>query len=235
MARTVLVTGANRGLGLHLVRRLIARGDAVWGSARQADPTELLALNPAGAVQIDMSDEASIVAGAAALTSQIDQLDVLINCAGVDARAFGAGANDRGPLDLDIETTQQVFAVNVGGPMVLTRELRPLIAAGTNPVVLNISSQLGSMEVAARIGNDTSYCISKAGLNMLTVKSAAALRDDGVAVVAMHPGWVATDMGGASAALSPDESASAIVQTLDGLSLEHTGSFIQWDGSPHPW
>ncbi len=235
MSRSILVTGANRGLGLHLVRHLIANGDEVWGSAREADPQHLLALGPAGAVQIDMGDESSVVAGAAALSSQIDHLDVLINCAGVDARAFGAGADERGPFDLSIETVQQVMAVNVGGPMVLTKELRPLLLAAADAIVLNLSSQLGSMEVGARAGNDTSYCISKAAMNMLTVKTAATLRSDGVAVVAMHPGWVATDMGGERASLSPDESASAIVSTLGGLSIADTGSFLNWDGSPHAW
>lgn len=235
MERTILVTGANRGLGLHLVRHLINGGDHVWGAARQSDPQQLLELGPAGAIQLDMADEASIIAGARALVSQVDHLDVLINCAGVDARAFGADPDRRGPFDLDIETTQQVLAVNVGGPMALTRELRSSLGAGTNPVVVNISSQLGSMDVAARVGNDTSYCISKAAMNMLTVKSAAAMRDEGVAVVSMHPGWVSTDMGGSAASLTPDESASTIVSTLAGLSLADTGTFVNWDGSPHPW
>lgn len=235
MARSVFVTGANRGLGWHLVRHLIDRGDEVWGSARETDPQNLLSLSPAGSVQMDMSDEASLIAGAAALSTQVDHLDVLINCAGVDARAFGADADRRGPFDLDMQTNQQVLAVNVGGPMVLTRELHPLLTAATNAIVLNISSQLGSMEVGARLGNDTSYCISKAAMNMLTVKSAAALRDEGVAVISMHPGWVATDMGGEQAALTPDHSAESIVATLGGLSLTDTGTFLNWDGSPHQW
>ncbi len=235
MARRVFVTGANRGLGNLLVRTLVERGDEVWGSAREADPRRLLALEPAGVVQMELGDEESIIAGAEALDARLDGLDVLINCAGVDARAFGANPDERGPFDLDAATVESVVRINVSAPMILMRELRPLLAAGIDPVVLNISSQLGSMDVAAELGNDTAYCISKAAFNMLSVKTAAALKPEGIAVVAMHPGWVATDMGGPSATLSPEESAASIVGTLDELSLSDTGTFMNWDGSPHPW
>ena len=119
--------------------------------------------------------------------------------------------------------------------MVLTRELLPLLQRGTEPLVLNVSSQLGSMQVAASKGRDTVYCMSKAALNMLSVKSAAALRADGIAVVMLHPGWVQTDMGGSSAPLTIAESADSIVRTVDALTLADSGRFIQWDGSDHPW
>ena len=102
-------------------------------------------------------------------------------------------------------------------------------------MVLNVSSQLGSMQVAATKGRDTSYCVSKAALNMWSVKAAVALRDDRISMVMLHPGWVATDMGGPSAQLTPTESATSIVAVVDGLTFEDSGRFINWDGSEHPW
>ena len=91
------------------------------------------------------------------------------------------------------------------------------------------------MQVAARIGRDTAYCVSKAALNMLSVKAAAALRDERIGVVMLHPGWVQTDMGGPHASMTVEESSSAIVATIGALTLNDTGRFIRWDGQDHPW
>ena len=231
MTRRIVVTGAGRGLGHALAERWVAAGHEVWGCTRAGTSPALLA----GCVTMDMGDEASIVAGAAQLAEHLDGVDLLVNCAGVDARAFGGAEDTRGPFDFDAATLQAVIGVNVAGPMVLTRELLPLLQRGTEPLVLNVSSQLGSMQVAASKGRDTVYCMSKAALNMLSVKSAAALRADGIAVVMLHPGWVQTDMGGSSAPLTIAESADSIVRTVDALTLADSGRFIQWDGSDHPW
>ena len=231
----VLITGANRGLGLVLARQLIARGDQVWGTARDPEAAALAALEPAGIVQMDLADEGSIVAAVATVTEQTPAIDLLINCAGIDARALGAPAGARGPFDLDGETFTQVTRINATGPMIVTREALPLLRAGTEPIVLNISSQLGSMVVAATGGSDASYCVSKAALNMFTVKAAGALRNEGITVVALHPGWVRTDMGGDAAPLSSDQSATSIISVVDGLTIADTGRFLKWDGSEHPW
>ncbi len=230
----IFVTGANRGLGLELVRQWLAAGHQVWGSAREADPGDLLALRPAGAVQLDLGDEASIETGLAALGGQVDGLDLLVNCAGLDARAFGVD-DPRGPFDVDASVMNEVMRINATGPMLVTREALPLLRAGDDPLVLNISSQLGSMEVAATKGRDTVYCMSKAALNMWSVKAASALRPEGIGVVMLHPGWVSTDLGGASAALTPPESARAIVETVSSLTIQDSGRFITWDGADHPW
>ncbi len=230
----ILVTGANRGLGLELVRQWLSGGHEVWGSARTAAPADLLALQPAGAIQLDLADESSIVAGIEALRSQIDGLDLLVNCAGVDARAFGV-EDPRGPFDVDASVMNEVMRINATGPMLVTRESLPLLRSGTDPLVLNVSSQLGSMQVAATKGRDTVYCVSKAALNMWSVKAAAALEPEGIGLVMLHPGWVSTDMGGASAQLTPTESAASIVATVSSLTFEDSGRFITWDGADHPW
>lgn len=230
----ILITGANRGLGLELARTWIAAGHEVWGSARTTEPADFLQLEPAGSIILDLGDEASIVAGLDALAAEVDSLDLLVNCAGIDARAFGV-QDPRGPFDVSAEHVNEVTRINATGPMLVTREALPLLRAGSEPLVLNVSSQLGSMQVAATKGRDTSYCVSKAALNMWSVKAAVALQEDRIAVVMLHPGWVSTDMGGPSAQLTPPESAAAIVETVAQLTFDDSGRFITWDGADHPW
>jgi|TARA_B110000305_G_C19204518_1_gene522849 NAD(P)-dependent dehydrogenase (short-subunit alcohol dehydrogenase family) len=229
--KTVCITGVGRGLGRELASRMIDAGHLVYGSTNRS-PSDL---SLAGLVAIDLGDEASIRAGCATLAGQIESLDLLINCAGVDARAFGAAKDQRGPFDIDADTFNAVMSVNVTGPMVMTTALLPVLRASSDAMIVNISSQLGSMQVAARQGGDSTYCVSKAALNMWGVKSAAALRPEGISVVMMHPGWVQTDMGGPSGELTVDEAATSISRTISTLSLEDTGRFIRWDGHDHPW
>lgn len=231
----VLITGANRGIGIELAAHYIHAGARVWGTARQAEPEALRALGPAGTSQLDLTDEASITAGVATVTEQLDGLDLLINCAGLDARAYGADPAARGPFDLDGHTFTEVLRANATGPMLVTTEALPLLRAGNDPLVLNVSSQLGSLEVGATMGNDTVYCVSKAALNMWSRKAASALKPEGIAMVMIHPGWVSSDMGGNSAPLTPAESAAAMAETVSQLSLADTGRFIRWDGSDHPF
>lgn len=228
---SLFVTGVGRGLGYALAAEFLERGHEVYGSTR-ASPCDLPL---EGLFTIDMASELSIERGAAALASQTPSIDVLINCAGVDARAFDAADEARGPFDVGAQAFNAVFDVNVTGPMTLTKALLPQLRNGSDPLVLNISSQLGSMQVASSMGRDTAYCVSKAALNMWSVKAAAALESEGIAVVMMHPGWVQTDMGGTSAPLTMEAAAEAIATTTLDLSLADTGRFLRWDGGEHPW
>jgi NAD(P)-dependent dehydrogenase (short-subunit alcohol dehydrogenase family) len=123
--------------------------------------------------------------------------------------------------------------INAVGPMLVTQRLRPLLGAGTDPVVLNISSQLGSMVVGANVPFDVGYNASKSVLNMITVMSAKA--DPDVTYVAIHPGWVQSDMGGPNAAISVEESAAGIVANLAALTAADSGRFLKLDGTDHPW
>lgn len=229
--RRVLIIGVNRGVGYQLAKELAGAGNQVWGSTRGIETD----LELAGLLTLDLLDEASIVSAIAELASQTDAIDLLINCAGVDARAFGGADQLAGPFDLGAEMFTNVIRVNVTGPMVVTRELVGLLRNGTDPMIVNISSQLGSMEVGKELGQDTAYCVSKAALNMLSVKTAATLKSDGIALIMMHPGWVKTDMGGPGAKLTVEESVNAVINTISGLSIRDTGRFLCWDGSEHPW
>lgn len=207
----------------------------MWGTTRGGSIDAGLGGSLAGCVALDLADESSIVAAATTLGIEVESLDLLVNCAGTDARAFGVSEAERGPFDFDATTFEAVMSVNVTGPMLVTRHMLPLLRRGGDPMIVNVSSQLGSMQVAAKKGRDTAYCVSKAALNMLSVKSAAALRPNGIGVVMLHPGWVQTDMGGESAPMTIEESSCAIVATIGALTFADTGRFIRWDGHDHPW
>ncbi len=214
-----------------MAESMIELGHTVWGTNRTDDVPAGLA----GSATLDLRDEQSIVDAIDSIAQQTDALDLLVNCAGADGRSFGADEGHRGPFDLDADTFNAVLDANVTGPMTVTREALPLLRAGHQSMIVNFSSQLGSMQVAARKGRDTAYCVSKAALNMFSVKAAAALKPEGIGVVMLHPGWVATDMGGPNAQLDIDTAGAAIVETINALTIEDTGRFMRWDGHDHPW
>ncbi len=229
---TVLITGANRGLGLALAKQHLAQGDIVIGGCR--NPGAATELVDAGAEvhQLDTGSGQSIASFAAAIGDRA--VDVLYNNAGIDARAVGAEDGARGALDITEAQFRAVMDVNVLGPVLMVQALAPNVEAAGG-VIVNVSSQVGSIEVAKRTGRDISYTSSKAALNMLTLKQSQVLRADDVTVIALHPGWVRSDMGGSGADMDPSESATAIVELVGKLTLDHTGSFYQWDGQIHAW
>lgn len=231
--RNVVITGANRGLGLELARHFAKAGDRVWGTARKPAEAEDLRRFCAGVVPLDAASDASIAYLPTTLDG-IGRVDLLINNAGLDARAFGVDRAEAGPLALDSESFLGEMRVNALGPMLITRALLPLLRSAPEPIVVNISSQLGSLEVGGQMPRDVGYNASKAALNMVTCNLAAELADQ-VTVVSVHPGWVRTDMGGPEAMLDIDESAAAIGSLIEGLGPADTGRFFRWDGEPHPW
>ncbi len=223
----VVITGGKSGLGLELAKAYEAAGHHVIVGCRNA------AVAPVGeAYELDMASESSIAAFAAHLGDR--PIDVLINNAGIDGRNVGATDGHREALTISSATFTAVMEVNVNGPLLLTQHLAPNLRA-TKGKVLNISSQIASMEVAQTMGRDISYAASKAAFNMVSIKLAQALKPDGVTVVMMHPGWLRTAMGGPSAAVEPEVAAAEIMATINGLTLDDTSTFIRSDGSLHPW
>jgi NAD(P)-dependent dehydrogenase (short-subunit alcohol dehydrogenase family) len=223
----VVITGGKSGLGLELARAYEAAGHHVIVGCRNA------AVAPVGeAYELDMASESSIAGFAAQLGDR--PIDVLINNAGIDARNVGATDGHREALTISSATFTSVMEVNVNGPLLLTQHLAPNLRASKGKVV-NISSQIASMELAQAMGRDISYAASKAAFNMVSIKLAQALQPDGVMVVMMHPGWLRTAMGGPSAAVEPDVAAVEIMSTVDGLTIDNTSTFIRSDGSIHPW
>jgi NAD(P)-dependent dehydrogenase (short-subunit alcohol dehydrogenase family) len=230
---TVVITGANRGLGLALAKVFAARGATVIGGCRTpAAAGELRSVTP-HVHAVDTGDERSIADFVAAIGDE--PVDVLVNNAGLSAEGLGAGPEERDVLVLSPEHFMGQMRINALGPMLLARGLLPWLRRSARPRIVNISSQVGSMVVGSGIGRDVGYGASKAALNMVTIKLASRLRDEGVIAIALHPGWLRTDMGGAGADLDPTEAAGEIVDLIDGLTMEQTGRFLRWDGTEHPW
>ena len=175
-----------------------------------------------------MGDEQSIATFIEAIGEQA--VDVVVNNAGIDARNLGATDSERDVLTQTREQLMGQVAVNAVGPWLLSRGLLPQLRRAANPRIVNVTSQIGSMEVGQRIGRDVGYAVSKAALNMITVKLAARLREDGIVAIVLHPGHLRTDMGGAAAAMEPADAARQIVALVDGLTIADTGSFRRWDG-----
>lgn len=231
---TIVITGANRGLGLELAKVYTARGMTVIGGCRTPDAaTELHALTP-HVHSVDIGDERSIANFVAAIGDVT--VDVLVNNAGLTAEGLGAAADVRDVLALSPEHFIGQMRINALGPMLLARGLLPALRRSSRPRIVNVSSQVGSMVVGSSIGRDVGYGASKAALNMITIKLASRLRDEGVIAVALHPGFLRTAMGGgAGGDLDPAEAADQIADLIDGLTIEQSGHFLRWDGSEHPW
>jgi NAD(P)-dependent dehydrogenase (short-subunit alcohol dehydrogenase family) len=227
---TFLITGANRGIGLGLVERLVLRGDKVIACARKpdADPLALLAakypdrLSPH---RLDVTDSASMAALTAALAGQ--PIDVLVNNAGI------RGPERQSALDMDFMGFAETLVVNAIAPLRVSQALLPNLEAGTKPRIVMISSIMG--QLSRPMAGDVAYCTSKTALNKVMQALALELKDAGIAVAALHPGWVKTDMGGARAPLAVGESARNLIATIDALTLEKTGSFLNYDGTPLAW
>jgi NAD(P)-dependent dehydrogenase (short-subunit alcohol dehydrogenase family) len=222
---TVLVTGANRGIGLGLVKALRAGGARVIGTARTpADVAAVKALGVEG-MQLDVAVAESVDAFVRGLAGR--PIDVVIHNAGV--------ANRGGTVvDVDMAEVERILRVNTLGPMRLTKALLPNLRAGARKTVVVISSALGSL-TGNENGGFVGYRESKAAINMFTRSVAAELRGEGFVAVTMSPGWVRTDMGGAEAPLSVEQSVEGIVKVVASLSEKDSGAFISYDGDRVAW
>lgn len=223
--KTVLVTGANRGLGLELAKQLHDAGAEVIGTARKPEKADDLKGLGVRVVQLDVADAASVAAMAAELDGV--KIDAVLNNAGIfpQREAFE---------DTDPDTALKVYAVNTVGPLRVTQALMPNLRAGGGKLVMNMSSGLGSIANNSR-GGMVDYRASKSALNMVSRTLGAELSDEGFIVVAMSPGWVRTDMGGPNANLSPEESVAGILKTLAGLAPGDTGGYFNYDGTRLDW
>jgi NAD(P)-dependent dehydrogenase (short-subunit alcohol dehydrogenase family) len=227
---TTLITGANRGIGLELARIAHDKGHTVIATAR--DPgraSELRAISPDIRIEpLDVADESSIAALADRLADT--PVDILINNAGI----FEHGCDSI--LDLDVPALRKQIDVNTLGPILVTRALLGNVTRSDRKLIVNTSSNLGSITDSSKSTDHfLGYRVSKAALNMTTATIAQELKDKGITVVALHPGWVQTDMGGNQAPLEPTESATDIWNTLDTLSQSDTGAFISHDNTRLPW
>jgi NAD(P)-dependent dehydrogenase (short-subunit alcohol dehydrogenase family) len=227
----VVVTGANRGIGLELVRQLAARGDFVHACAREPSAaTDLQALKGerVSLHRLDVADEGSVRAFADALGDTA--LDLVFNVAGV----WGGDRQGLSQMDLALDDVFETFDVNAAGPLRVVLALLPHVRRGKGRKLVHVTSGMGS------IGDNTSggayaYRMSKAALNMMSRSLAADLRSEGIVSVVINPGWVQTDMGGASAPTPVTDSVRGILAEVDRATLADSGEFLNWKGDRYAW
>ena len=220
--RTVFILGASRGIGLGLVEEFLARGWGVVASERShGDDLHALECDALRIVTCDVTDPDSY----ADLGLGAGELDTIIINAGI------GGARHQDAMQATTEDVAEIMMTNAFGPARAAKTLLPTLKdSGTLAVM---SSQLGS--IADSSGGFELYRTSKAALNMLTKSMAIDLRREGFTCVVLHPGWVATDMGGSSAPLESSESVRGMLRVVDGLKSGDTGKFYDFSGQVVPW
>lgn len=201
----ILITGANRGIGLETARQLAERGHQVILTARSAVKAQQAAAGLGGSVlplALDVVDQASVDAAVAAVRERFGRLDALVNNAGIDYDT------DQSVQNADLDRVRRILETNVLGVWRVTQAFLPLLRESTHPRVVNVSS--GSGQLSGWVDAAPGYGVSKTALNALTVHMAAEWKGEGILVNAICPGWVATDMGGSGGGPVADGAASVI-------------------------
>ena len=232
---TVLITGANRGLGLGLTRAYLEDGWNVIAIARQSLPERLAAEHEGLEIhRCDLVDDGDLDRLAGAMAGRV--IDVLINNAGRMAKRPGADEAEglQGFGQFDRELWREVFDLNLFTPMRLSELLAESVARAPRGRIVTLSSMLGSMAMNDS-GGLYAYRASKAAVNAIMKSMAIDLAERGVIAIALHPGWVRTDMGGPEAPLDVETSIRGMRSVIDGLRLQDSGEFLSWDGSKLPW
>lgn len=234
MMETVLVTGANRGIGLACVTELLRRGNRVIAATRKPDAKGLQKLEAQYAdnlqtLPLEVTDDGAVSAAFQTLSESNTTVDVLVNMAGVMSRP-----HDQPLATLDLDQCISAFQINALGPLRVLRACLPLLRHSNRPRIINITSGCGSLSLKDN-GHFYAYAASKAALNMLSRTVAFEYESDGICCIALDPGWVKTDLGGPDAHLEPEQSASAICDTIDRLTPADTSKFLRYDGQEVPW
>jgi NAD(P)-dependent dehydrogenase (short-subunit alcohol dehydrogenase family) len=224
-----VVTGANRGIGLELTRQLIARGDSVEAGARNPDAAKELRALGCRIHALDVTDPASVAAFGRAIDGGVD---LVINNAGYYG---GKGQSLRQmATDFAFDDIVRTFDINAVGALRVSIAMLPHLRRGSAKKLVHITSGMGSIEDNTS-GGFYAYRMSKTALNMLSKSLSVDLRNEGIISVVINPGWVQTDMGGSSAPTPVVDSARAILERIDEVTLDHTGEFINWKGNRYPW
>ena len=233
--QTVLITGANRGLGLGLARAFLADGNRVIAVNRTSSPE----LEQAGEESLeiflcDLTSDEQLKALAEELKDRT--IDVLINNAGMMAKpSFVVSESSvQGFGYFDRETWRQLFDINLFTAMQMVELFVDNVARADRGRIVTISSMLGSIELNTQ-GGIYAYRASKAGVNAIMKSLAIDLADRGITAIAQHPGWVRTDMGGSGADIDIQTSVNGMKAVIDRLTPSDSGKFISYDGSEMPW
>jgi NAD(P)-dependent dehydrogenase (short-subunit alcohol dehydrogenase family) len=229
--RIALVIGANKGIGYEIARQLGGKGFHVFVGARNpAAGKEAVATLQQGGVlaefiEINISDRASIQKAAKAVAARTDHVDALVNNAAI--------MEDKASIiEMDDETFLRTLTTNVLGPIRVTRAFVPLLASGSRACVVNLSSGLG--QLSDMESTYPAYSISKTAVNAVTRQFAATLRDKGITVNSVCPGWVKTDMGGPNAPRTVEQGADTVTWLATEAPRDLTGQFLR-DRKQIPW
>ncbi len=223
---TVLITGANRGIGLALAEQFAERGYRVIGTARNTDKAEDLRALGASVEQLDVTDQDSVNQLAQRLKGQT--IDILVNNAGI------VGHTSKKLSDLDVNALAHVYDVNALGPLRVIQALLANVAESEQKLVINISSTMGSIE-RNTWGTTIGYRASKAALNMINKTMAVDFAKQGLTFVVLHPGYVKTDMNAGEGQYTAEQSAAGLTKVITGLSHENNGMFFDHLGMQLPW
>lgn len=228
---SVLVTGSNRGLGLEWCRQYAEAGWRVFATCRRPESAEdlqaLAGRHPELSVhRLDVTQDESVQALRDEL--QHESIDVLVNNAGVYFEKYV------GIEALRFETWMQTFEVNTLGPMRVAEALIEQVARSERRLIVNMTSHMGSIAEIEAPG-DYYYRTSKTALNAAMKGYAIALKERGVGVLLLHPGWVRTRMGGRDAPIMPDESVAGMRSLAEKFAMDMTARFFRYNGSEIPW
>jgi NAD(P)-dependent dehydrogenase (short-subunit alcohol dehydrogenase family) len=229
---SVLITGANRGLGLEFARQYVADGWRVYAASRNPAAAEQLqglaqqAHERLTVVAMDVTDAESIKTAARQLRDTA--IDVLINNAGI------SGASGQVTGKVDYESWARVLDVNTMGPLRVTEAFVDQLARSERRLVVTITSGMGSLADNTS-GGSIAYRSSKAGVNMVMRSAALDLAHRGISCVVVNPGWVKTDMGGPGARLTAQQSVAALRRLIETFGPAHSGKFYNYDGREYPW
>ncbi len=238
---TLLITGANRGLGLELVKQFDARGWRIHACCRtpeEAEALQAIAIESDGCVHVhalDVTDFAAIDGLGHAL--QGEPIDVLFNNAGimeVRQRPLEQQGTSQSFGSIDYDEWRQILRVNVLASMRMAEVFVDNVAASERKTIVTMSSILGSIATTDSI-RWVGYRASKTAVNMMMRGLASDLKERGITAVCVHPGWVRTDMGGAGADIAPEESAEGVAKVVDGLTPDQSGHYLTYDGGELPW
>jgi NAD(P)-dependent dehydrogenase (short-subunit alcohol dehydrogenase family) len=218
---TTVITGANRGIGLELARQAAARGDDVIAVCRKSSPElENLGVRIESGIDVSVQEDVEELAGRLADTT----IDLLINNAGVLSR--------QSLDDLDFDEIRRQFEVNSLGPLRVTATLRPQLKDGSKVTI--VTSRMGSIADNTS-GSHYGYRMSKCAVNMAGVSLARDLKDRDIAVILLHPGYVDTDMTNHTGNVAPADAAAGLLQRIDELTLQNSGTFRHANGEELPW
>lgn len=231
----IVITGANKGLGLELTGEALSRGHRIVAGVRdkQSDHPELRALlsdypEQLQIMNLDVDQEAVIASAADEIHEMWDQVDAIINNAGI------LNGRDQNIETLNFDDVEKSMRTNLYGPMKMVKHLLPQLRRSSSPAIINVSSEAGCFTGA--YGGDYPYAISKSGLTFFTAQLRKALAADNFIVYAVHPGWIRTPMGGDHAPGDPADTAAGLLDLVERRVVPDQDSWmINYKGEPMPF